>query len=296
MGRLITLEEGLSTLEECFGKAAMILDGYPTNALFNSEEYMKFYHCVYVMCVQPEPCDYSLHLCHRFEQALVESIYSKVLPSLQDKNDAFLLKELTNMWAKYKAMAKCLGGFFLYIDRAYKIDASLSDVSVRCFRDHVCTVHYQKFQEAAVSLINQDRNDNPTDRGLLKNVSTFFFEMGNGKDNTHCYINFEKAILADAASYYSRLASEWLACCSSVDYMKKAESCLNNEIQRVSQYLHQTTAAKLLQVLQWEMMGQTASKLIEKQKVENHDLATYQELLSRCASLSIGDGTVVSPS
>lgn len=195
------LEEGLSILEEGIVKAKMILDGYPTRALFTAEEYMKFYDCVYYMCIQQQPCDYSLQLYQRFTRALEESISSKILPSLEGKNGASLLKELTNMWANYKLMAKCLGGFFLYLDRPYKTSTSLSDVSIRCFRNLVCDVHYQRLQDAAISL-----------------------------------------------------------------------------------------------VLQWQLMGHTASKLIEKQKAENQDLPTYQELLSRYGSMSLGDGTSTSPS
>ncbi|KAI8023712.1 Cullin-1 [Camellia lanceoleosa] len=295
MGRRISLEEGLGILEEGIVKAKMILDGYPTNALFTAAEYMKYYDCVYFMCIQYHPSNYSAHLYQRFERALKESISSKVLPSLQDKNDAFLLIELTNMWAKYKVMAKCLGGFFLYLDRHEKIDASLNDASVRCFRDLVFNVHYHKFHDAAILLINQDRSKNSIDRGLLNNAMTFFVEIGGGK-NTNYYDNLEKAILADAANYYSRLASEWLACNSSVDYIKKAEWCLDNELQRVSQYLHQTTVKKLLQVVQWHLMDQTASQLIEKRKLENVDATTYQELLSGCANMNLGDETSASPS
>lgn len=61
----------------------------------------------------------------------------QILPSLEGKNGASLLKELTNMWANYKLMSKCLGGFFLYLDRPYKTSTSLSDVSIRCFRNLV---------------------------------------------------------------------------------------------------------------------------------------------------------------
>lgn len=43
MGRPITLEEGMSILEEGIVRAKMILDGYPSSALFTAEEYMKFY-------------------------------------------------------------------------------------------------------------------------------------------------------------------------------------------------------------------------------------------------------------
>lgn len=44
--------------------------------------------------------------------------------------------------------------------------------------------------------------------------------MGNGKD-TYYYDDYERAILADTSSYYSRLASEWLALYSCVDYIKE---------------------------------------------------------------------------
>ncbi|KAH7845650.1 hypothetical protein Vadar_004371 [Vaccinium darrowii] len=295
MGRLIMLEEGLSILEEGIVKAKMILDGYPTSALFTAEEYMKFYDCVYYMCIQQQPCDYSLQLYQRFTRALEESISSKILPSLEGKNGASLLKELTNMWANYKLMAKCLGGFFLYLDRPYKTSTSLSDVSIRCFRNLVCDAHYQRLQDAAISLINQDRTENPTDGGLLKCISSFFVEMGIGND-AHYYDDFERAIVADTSIYYSKLALEWLALYSCVDYLKEAEWCLKREIQRVSEYLKQATVEKLTQVLQWQLMGHTASKLIEKQKAENQDLPAYQELLSRYGSMSLGDGTSASPS
>lgn len=57
-----------------------------------------------------------------------------------DKNGAPLLIELLHMWEKYKKMAKCLGGFFLYLDR-HGLDGknvdSLNDISVRCFHDLV---------------------------------------------------------------------------------------------------------------------------------------------------------------
>ncbi|THG05262.1 hypothetical protein TEA_023816 [Camellia sinensis var. sinensis] len=307
MGRRISLEEGLGILEEGIVKAKMILDGYPTNALFTAAEYMKYYETMLlatklrelqndsrlVSMMNLNTIMWNGAALHSFESYFMDA--ALVLPSLQDKNDASLLIELTNMWAKYKVMAKCLGGFFLYLDRHEKIDASLNDASVRCFHDLVFNAHYHKFHDAAILLINQDRSKNSIDRDLLNNAMAFFVEIGGGK-NTNYYDNLEKAILADAANYYSRLASEWLARNSSVDYIKKAEWCLDNELQRVSQYLHQTTVKKLLQVVQWHLMDQTASQLIERQKLENVDATTYQELLSGCANMNLGDETSASPS
>lgn len=293
MGKIIKLEEGLNILKEGVEKAKMILDGYPPSALFTPEEYMKYYDCIYYMCVQPQPYDFSVQLYQSFKRVLDEGISSRVLPSLVDKNGAPLLIELLHMWAKYKKMAKCLGGFFLYLDR-HGLDGknvdSLNDISVRCFHDLVCSEYYQKIQNAASSLICKDRDEKTLDKDLLNNVSTFFLEIGLG--NTFYYDNFEKAILADAASYYSQLASEWLSCYSSAEYVRKVDWCLNEEKGRASQYLYQKSVEKLLQVVQWQLVGQTASKLIDKQKVEsNHGSAAIQELLFQCANLNIGDGS-----
>ncbi|KAI8548021.1 hypothetical protein RHMOL_Rhmol07G0240200 [Rhododendron molle] len=241
MGRPITLEEGMSLLEEGIVRARMILDGYPSSALFTAEEYMKFYDtnrvtnlCIFLKDLQGlerraflQGSLLRLSLT-KYVVVLLKGLIcaTLVLPSLQSKNGASLLKELTSMWANYKSMAKCLGGFFLYLDRPYRTATSLCDVSFRCFRDLVCNTHYPKLQEAAIAL------------------------------------------------------AEW---------------CLKMEIQRVSEYLKQFTVGKLMQVLQWQLMGQTASKLIEKQKGENQDLQAYQELLSRYSSMSLKDGTSASP-
>lgn len=73
----------------------------------------------------------------------------QVLPSLMDKNSTPLLIQLLHMWAKYKAMTKCLRGFFTYLDRHYSnnfrngtIELSLNDLSVQCFHDLV-SISYQ---------------------------------------------------------------------------------------------------------------------------------------------------------
>ncbi|KAK3012837.1 hypothetical protein RJ639_008616 [Escallonia herrerae] len=174
-----------------------------------------------------------------------------VLPSLMDKNGAPLLTELLHMWAKYKVMVKCLGGFFLYLDRHFadgKSAAPLRDVSVVCFHDLVFVKFYDKCRDAAIDLISQDRAEEMIDRGLLKNISSFFMEIG-GQGNTSYYESFEKAIIADVSIYYSSLASEWLFRYSCTDYIRKAEWCLNQENARASQYLYQTSVEKLLQVL-----------------------------------------------
>lgn len=235
------------------------------------------------------PNDYSAQLLQRFKRALEESLMYKVLPSLYDKDGVPLLVELLRMWTNYKAMTKCLGGFFLYLDRQCgyrRNDGPLQDIATFHFHDQICKYLHQRMFSAAASLVAQDRNGQSIDAELLKNISTFFLEMGE-QEKTSYYDNFETLILADTANFYSCLASQWLRCYSSTDYVLKVRQCINEEKARALRFLSPHSVEKLLSTVHSQLIDQNANMLIEKRKSENQDLTTYQELLSRCANLSI---------
>ncbi|XP_076937692.1 cullin-1-like [Bidens hawaiensis] len=131
---------------------------------------------------------------------------------------------------------------------------------------------YPKIMEAAISLVNQDREGNSVNGDMLKNVSTLFVEIGSGK--MHYYENFEPTVLTSTANYYNHLLPQWLLHYSPIDIFMKAQNCLNQEKERASQFLHETSVEKLLQVVHEQLLGQTAldqAKLYEKQKNERGD-------------------------
>ncbi|KAG6701418.1 hypothetical protein I3842_08G164700 [Carya illinoinensis] len=262
MRQVVMLDEGLRILEEGIVKAKNILIGHPPKALFSSEDYMKFYNCVYTMCSQRPPYDYSGELYERYKTALEESIVSVVLPSLNDKHDACLLADLLQIWTNYKVWSKLYGNFL----------------------------------DAAISLINQDRNGKQVQQDLLKDVltfSTFFAEIGEQK--IEYYEMFEQIMLKEAASYYAQLASELLCCRSYTDYIQTVAWLLIQERERSVRYLQQGSVEKLLEIVKRKLMDETAQLLVEKQKTESHDTATYQDLLSKCAGMSLGEESSVSP-
>ncbi|KAK4378945.1 hypothetical protein RND71_000807 [Anisodus tanguticus] len=290
MSNVKRLEESMKTLEEGIMKVKLIMDGYPACKLFTSEEYMRYYDCVYLLCIQPPPYDSSTELLQRYHAALDESIYFKVLPFLKDKSGTSLLAEFLRVWTNYKAMVKCLGGFFHYLDKKcteQKSSVPLKEVALSCFQNRVCSDLLPKLFDAALLLISQDRREEPIDRSLLLGLSTFCLENGGAKKGTY-YDMFEERLLTDTSSCYSRFASEWLLSYSSTDYMLKVEQYLNDEKGKLSQFLYPFSVEKLLQVVHLKLIGETTRQLIEKQKAENLNSTRYQELLSRCANLSIG--------
>jgi len=64
----------------------------------------------------------------------------QVLPSLREKHDEFMLRELVKRWANHKIMVRWLSRFFHYLDRYFIARRSLpplNEVGLTCFRDLV---------------------------------------------------------------------------------------------------------------------------------------------------------------
>ncbi|KAG1338628.1 cullin-1 [Cocos nucifera] len=211
---------------------------------------MMLYTTIYNMCTQKPPHDYSQQLYDKYRESFEEYINLTVLPSLREKHDEFMLRELVKRWSNHKVMVRWLSRFFHYLDRYFIARRSLpalNEVGLTCFRNLVYSEINAKVRDAVISLIDQEREGEQIDRALLKNVLDIFVEIGLG--SMECYENdFEAAMLKDTAAYYSRKASNWILEDSCPDYMLKAEECLKREKDRVSHYLHSSSEQKLLEV------------------------------------------------
>eukprot|EP00262_Sarcandra_glabra_P016331 TRINITY_DN5291_c0_g1_i2.p1 TRINITY_DN5291_c0_g1~~TRINITY_DN5291_c0_g1_i2.p1 ORF type:complete len:743 (+),score=148.42 TRINITY_DN5291_c0_g1_i2:157-2385(+) len=271
--KTIDLDQGWEYMEKGIKKLKNILEGLP-EPQFSSEEYMMLYTTIYNMCTQKPPHDYSQQLYDKYREAFEEYITSMVLPSLREKHDEFMLRELVKRWANHKVKVRWLSRFFHYLDRYFIARRSLpalNEVGLTCFRDLVYQEINGKVRDAVISLIDQEREGEQIDRALLKNVLDIFVEIGMG--NMECYENdFEAAMLKDSAAYYSRKASNWILEDSCPDYMLKAEECLKREKDRVSHYLHSSSEQKLLEKVQYELLSVYASQLLEKEHSGCHAL------------------------
>ncbi|KAL2892031.1 Cullin-1 [Bienertia sinuspersici] len=130
-----------------------------------------------------------------------------VLPSLREKHDEFMLRELVKRWSNHKVMVRWLSRFFYYLDRyfiARRSLPSLNEVGLTCFRD----------------LIDVEREGGQIDRALLKNVLDIYVEIGMGQMD-HYEKDFEAHMLDDTAAYYSRKASSWILEDSCPEYISE---------------------------------------------------------------------------
>ncbi|KAE9602152.1 putative cullin protein, neddylation [Lupinus albus] len=271
--KTIDLEQGWDFMHKGITKLKNILEGLP-EPQFSSEDYMMLYTTIYNMCTQKPPHDYSQQLYDKYRESFEEYILSTVLPSLREKHDEFMLRELVKRWANHKIMVRWLSRFFHYLDRYFIARRSLpalNEVGLTCFRDLVYKELNGKVRDAVISLIDQEREGEQIDRALLKNVLDIFVEIGMGQMD-HYEIDFEAVMLKDTSAYYSRKASNWILEDSCPDYMLKAEECLKREKDRVAHYLHSSSEPKLLEKVQHELLSVYANQLLEKEHSGCHAL------------------------
>ncbi|XBJ15476.1 hypothetical protein VPH35_007366 [Triticum aestivum] len=264
--KTIDLEDGWAFMQRGITKLINILEGKP-EPQFSSEDYMMLYTTIYNMCTQKPPHDYSQQLYDKYREAFEEYIRATVLPSLKEKHDEFMLRELVQRWSNHKVMVRWLSRFFHYLDRYFITRRSLTalrDVGLICFRDLIFQEIKGKVKDAVIALIDQEREGEQIDRALLKNVLDIFVEIGLG--NMDCYENdFEDFLLKDTTDYYSVKAQSWIVEDSCPDYMIKAEECLKREKERVGHYLHINSEPKLLEKVQNELLASYATQLLEKE-------------------------------
>ncbi|XP_044494153.1 cullin-1 isoform X2 [Mangifera indica] len=263
----IDLDRGWDYMKGGITKLKKILEGEPDSP-FNSEEYMMLYTTIYNMCTQKPPHDYSQQLYDRYREAFDEYVTSTVLPSLREKHDEFMLRELVRRWANHKVMVRWLSRFFHYLDRYFIARRSLpalNEVGLSCFRDLVYGELKVKAKDAVIALIDKEREGDQIDRSLLKNVLGIYVEIGMGQMERY-EKDFEADMLEDSGSYYSRKAAKWILEDSCPEYMLKAEECLKKERDRVSHYLHISSEPKLVEKVQNELLVVFGTQLLEKEQ------------------------------
>ncbi|KAG4133226.1 hypothetical protein ERO13_D08G083600v2 [Gossypium hirsutum] len=240
----IGLDKGWDYMQKGITKLKRILEGLPEPP-FTSEEYMMLYTTIYNMCTQKPPHDHSQQLYDKYREAFEEYISSTVLPSLREKHDEFMLRELAKRWANHKVMVRWLSRFFHYLDRYFIARRSLptlNEVGLTCFRDLVYQEVHAKVKDAVITLVT-----------LLKNVLDIFVEIGMGKMDRY-EDDFEADMLQDTGAYYSRKASSWI----------EEDSCPDYTLKAMSHYLHSSSETKLSEC-QNELLVAYANRLLEKE-------------------------------
>ncbi|WJX91317.1 hypothetical protein P8452_73111 [Trifolium repens] len=138
------------------------------------------YTTVYDMCTQKPPRNYPRELYNMYKETCQEYIISKVLPSLREKNDDHLLRELLARWSSYQVMTRRLSKFFCYLERRdiphYGLP-SLEETSFISFYYLVYEEMDKEIMDAISAMIDRTRAGEQIDRSVALNTLNLYLEL-----------------------------------------------------------------------------------------------------------------------
>lgn len=215
--------------------------------------------------------------------------------------DEALLSFYIKEWGRYTVAAKYIHHLFRYLNRHWvkrEIDEgkkNIYDVYTlhlvqwrRVLFEQVST----KVMDAVLKLVEKQRNGETIEHGQIKQVVDSFVSLGldeadPSKSTLDVYrFHFERPFLAATKEFYLAESKQFVAENSVVEYMKKAETRLSEEEERVRMYLHQDIAIPLKKCCNQALIADHASLLREEFQVllDNDrvdDMARMYNLLSR---------------
>ncbi|XP_066396104.1 cullin-1-like [Miscanthus floridulus] len=219
--KIVGLEEGWTFVATGLAKIRRATDGGGEG--LSSEEYMQVFTTVYCMCTQASPHNYSEQLYQRYKEDLDDYIKSNTLSTLAVATGSTRtnLRSSKVLW--------------------YVFNELKSSVT-----------------RTVLGMIDDEREHKLIDRDLLKNVLAIYVEIGSGGLRIY-QVDFEQAYLESTRNYYSRKFQSWnLEYSDDHDYKLNVEECLQNERERVANYLHSSTEQKLNEAVKSELITKNA--------------------------------------
>lgn len=215
--------------------------------------------------------------------------------------DEALLSFYIKEWDRYTVAAKYIHHLFRYLNRHWvkrEIDEGKKNIY------DVYTLHLVQWRKvlfeqvsgkvmgAVLKLVEKQRNGDTIEHGQIKQVVDSFVSLGldeadPSKSTLDVYrFHFEKPFINATKEFYQAESKQFVAENSVVEYMKKAETRLAEEEERVGMYLHHDIAIPLKKCCNQALIADHSTLLREEFQVlldndREEDMARMYNLLSR---------------
>jgi cullin 1 len=215
--------------------------------------------------------------------------------------DENLLRYYTRHWEKYTTASSYVHHVFRYLNRHWvkrEIDEGRKTVydvytlTLVSWREHMFKHVERHVMTAVLKLIERQRNGETVETGLVKSVVESFVALGlddadSSKSTLDVYKDhFERPFVEASEVYYKKESEKFVSENSVTDYMKKAETRLSEEENRVKMYLHTSTNKPLITTCEavlvknhTDIMWDEFQNLLNMDKLD--DLHRMYSLLSR---------------
>nr|CAG8450515.1 15685_t:CDS:10 [Entrophospora candida]CAG8455846.1 12807_t:CDS:10 [Entrophospora candida] len=198
-----------------------------------------------------------------------------------------LLRYYTKNWERYTTASLYVHHVFRYLNRHWvkrENEEGRKTLTLVSWRDHMFTHVHRHVMIAISKLIERQRNGETVETSLVKSVVDSY---DSAKSTLDIYRkHFEKPFVDESEVYYKTESEKFVSENSVTDYMKKAETRLIEEENRVQMYLHPSTHKILISTCETvlvknhtDIMWDEFQNLLNMDKLE--DLHRMYSLLSR---------------
>ncbi|MCI27802.1 cullin-3-like protein, partial [Trifolium medium] len=108
-----------------------------------------------------------------------------------------------------------------------------------------------RLSNTLLDLIWRERAEEDVNREPIRNITKMLMDLGSSVYEHE----FETPFLQVSAKFYRAESQKFLESCDCGDYLKKVERCLDEEMDRVRQYLDPSTEKKITNVVEKEMIA-----------------------------------------
>ncbi|XVF03355.1 hypothetical protein REPUB_Repub04eG0253800 [Reevesia pubescens] len=193
--------------------------------------------------------------------------------SIEAAQGDLFLAELNRKWNDHNKALQKIRVILMYMDSTYipfTNKTLVRELGLNLWRDNI--IHFSKIQSRLLStlleLVYRERTGEVIDRVLMRNIIKMLMDLGSSVYQE----DFEKPFLEVSAEFYKGESQKFIEFCDCGDYLKKAEICLNEEIDRVTHYLDVKSEAKTTNVV-----------------IANHVMRTVDEENSELLNMLLGD-------
>mmetsp|Transcript_2161 Transcript_2161/g.8349 ORF Transcript_2161/g.8349 Transcript_2161/m.8349 type:complete len:545 (+) Transcript_2161:171-1805(+) len=290
----IPLEEGWKTLKENgISVLVNVLRGHATDSRpFGNKGYVSLYTISYRMCSSAGTCDHSKALYDRSKREM-DVVLADVLKDLKgitvdeqsENRSERLLRRFAKHWASHKVMVKWMQQLFRHLDNGYVANSSaatLTSLGLKAFYDAVFIPLGSSICDSLLDMIDRNRDGADVDLSLVRSCLDVYPVMGlcskvtdlrtvqaalSMQPDLSLYrAQFEKLFLARSAKYYAMKSCQWLEIESVPCYLRKVETVLREEYERVQQFLHVSSQRKVITVCERELLEKPRDEIVYQEQ------------------------------
>jgi cullin 1 len=278
--------------------------------------YMGLYTVIHNFCTAQK----AVHGNHNFgnpnvrggAHLLGEDLYQKLIDYLnthllevqarsEEHVDEALLTFYIKEWNRYTMAGTYMNHLFRYLNRHW-VKREMDEGKKNIY--DIYTLHLVRWKEvmfagtqesvmrSVLKLVEKQRNGETIEQSQIKAVVDSFVSLGlDESDSTKSTLDtykeyFEKPFLKATAEYYDNESKQFLAENSVVEYMKKAETRLQEEKERVPLYLLGEIMSPLMRTCEESLISNHSGALREEFQIlldydKQEDLGRMYKLLAR---------------